>query len=186
MFPPFSVRSKLGLYTNIDTNSRDNTIHRETAKEMHHQVHRGEHASHMQQRHNGSLSLSTSLGFMTSILTSCVTLTRRPTRVVPVISKLSTAWSVFLASFITTSSVAYEDDAPDDDDADRRVASSASEERAMVISLPALDCMRYPLKSESILTCLRRDVRCSSSNQQAETRLTTRPGCRPHSCRCCI
>lgn len=25
----------------------------------------------------------------------------------------------------------------------------------MVISLPALDCMRYPLKSESILTCLR-------------------------------
>jgi hypothetical protein len=41
--------------------------------------------------HNGSFSLSTSLGFMTSILTSWLTLTPFPNLDVPLISKLNTA-----------------------------------------------------------------------------------------------
>ena len=103
--------------------------------------------------HIGSLSFSTSVGFKTSIFTSWVTLTRRFKRVVPVISKLSTAWSFFFASFMTTSSVAYEEEL-DDGEAERRAVRRASEEMLTVIVFDALDWIRYPLNSESTLTCL--------------------------------
>lgn len=88
--------------------------------------------------HIGSLSLSISAGFMTSILTSCVTLTFRPPMVCPLISKLNTARSFFFASFTTTSSASY----VDGEAADLSAARRASEERETDISFDALDWIR--------------------------------------------
>ena len=85
--------------------------------------------------HIGSPSLSTSAGFITSIRTSCATRTRCPTREKPLISKLSTACSFFFASLTVMSSDSWVVQ-------ERRVARRASEARAMVISLLALDWMR--------------------------------------------
>ena len=90
--------------------------------------------------HNGSDNLSTSVGLITSILTSCDTLTFLPNFVKPLISKLRTAWSFFFASFIITSSVSYEEDA--EEEADLRAARSASDDRDSVIWLFALDWIR--------------------------------------------
>lgn len=86
---------------------------------------------------------------MTSMRTSCVTRTFRPDRVTPNISKLSAAWSFFLANFMTSSSASYvgriaaateAEDAEEDED--RRAERSASVESETVMLFSALDCMR--------------------------------------------
>ena len=92
--------------------------------------------------HIGSNSLATSAGFMTWILTSWATRILLPILVCPWISKVSKAWSVFFASFITISSVLNEDPEDAEVDADLRAPSNASEARATVISLLAFDWIR--------------------------------------------
>jgi hypothetical protein len=87
--------------------------------------------------HRGSVSIAASAGFITSMRTSCATLTRRPKLVVPKISKLKTGTLFFFASFITTS-VALVCSA----DAERSAVDSASVGKLSVISLLEWERMR--------------------------------------------
>ena len=59
---------------------------------------------------------------------------------------------------MTTSSVSYEEDEEAEEEADLRAARRASAERDMVISLEALDWIRYDVKRESTLICLDNDA----------------------------
>jgi hypothetical protein len=70
----------------------------------------------------------------------------RPDLDIPYISKLNTACSFFLASFMTTSSASYEgriaaatDDDEADEEDDRRADNNASADSVRVIALSALD-----------------------------------------------
>ena len=89
--------------------------------------------------HIGSVNFLTSLGFITSMRTSWPTLTILPLDIDPEISKLSTAWSFFLASFMTVSGVESRDAGFH---ADRSASNRASGEIRIVISLFELDWMR--------------------------------------------
>ena len=89
--------------------------------------------------HIGSVNLLTSLGFITSIRTSWPTLTVLPLDIGPEMSKLSTAWSFFLANFMTVSGAESREVGFH---ADLSASKSASGEIRTVISLFALDWMR--------------------------------------------
>ena len=80
--------------------------------------------------HRGSVSRAASAGFITSMRTSCATLTRRPIGVVPNISKDRTGTLFFFASFMTTSFAPV-----CSADAERNAVDSASVCRLSVISL---------------------------------------------------